>query len=56
MSSETVIELLGLHCSRGTEGSNPAPSSEESNANLMPTTSSQPPVRHDIRGPRILAA
>ena len=40
----------------GTDGSNPSPSSEESNANLMPTTSSQPPVRHDIRGPRILAA
>ena len=29
----------------GTDGSNPAPSSEESNANLMPTTFSQPAVR-----------
>src|ERR1700726_2410467 len=30
--------------SRGTDGSNPSPSSEESNANLMPTTFSQPAV------------
>jgi hypothetical protein len=33
------------HWRRGTEGSNPPPSSEESNANLMPTTFSQPAVR-----------
>ena len=53
----TCFARLGAkpRCSR-TGGSNPSPSSEESNANLMPTTSSQPPVRHDIRGPRILAA
>src|ERR1700730_9741200 len=33
------------HPSGGTEGSNPASSSEESNANLIPTTFSQPAVR-----------